>query len=350
MALVVSADEHLVEPPEFWSTWLPAQLPPEDRARAPTLDGAMLVVNGEVMRTFQLFPDLAARSDRMPGASDLAGRLAAMDAGGIDAALLFPQRAMGMFALRDRALMVRCFTAYNRWLADFCGRSGGRLKGVAVLPTVDAPQTTADYLAMLKELGFTVVMLPGAPRDRKYADAEMAPLWEAIEASGLLLAFHTSETPEDNGPGGLGAYLTVQFQPFRKLWGYLVFSGLLDRYPGVRILFAEGGISWIPAALDHSDQIWRDFADDLEPRLPQPPSRYWHRQCYATFMDDPLGLDHVDHIGRDRVLWSSDYPHPEGTGRRTRDVIDAIRARFAPDDAALIVGGTAAALLGFDVG
>lgn len=349
MTLVVSADEHIVEPADFWSTWLPDHLPPEDRGRAPVLDGAMLVVNGEVMRTFQLFPDLAARSDRMPGASDLEGRLAAMDASGIDAALLFPQRAMGMFALDDRALMVRCFTAYNRWLADFCGRSGGRLKGVAVLPTVDDPAATAAYLALLTDLGFTAFMLPGRLRGKKYGDPEMAPLWEAIEASGLLLAFHTSETPDDNGPGGLGAYLTVQFQPFRKLWGYLVFSGLLDRYPGIRILFAEGGISWIPSALEHSDQIWRDFADDLNPRLPLAPSHYWHRQCYATFMDDPLGLEQVDRIGIDRVLWSSDYPHPEGTGARTGAVVASVVDRFGPEAAARIVGGTAAELLGFDL-
>ena len=89
MTLVVSADEHIVEPTDFWSTWLPDHLPPEDRARAPRLEGAMLVVNGQVMRTFALFPDLAARSDRMSGASDLDGRLVAMDASGIDAALLF---------------------------------------------------------------------------------------------------------------------------------------------------------------------------------------------------------------------------------------------------------------------
>ncbi len=347
MGWIVSADEHIVEPPEFWSDWLPAHLPEADRANAPSLDGASLVVNGEVMRTFQLFPELVARSDAAPGASDLAGRLAVMDREGIDAALLFPQRAMGMFALNDRELMVRCFTAYNTWLADFCAGSNGRLKGVAVLPTVYAPETTAAYLEMLKGLGFSVVMIPGGLRGRTYADPEMEPLWAALEASGLVLAFHTSETPEDNGPGGLGAYLTVQFQPFRKLFGYLVFTGLLERHPGLKVLFAEGGISWIPSCLAHADQIHRDFAGDLTPKLKRPPSAYWRRQCYATFMDDALGLDQLEHIGADRVLWSSDYPHPEGTGRRTRAVLDDLTRRVGPEQAGVISGGLACQLFGF---
>ena len=349
-AKVISADEHLVEPRSFWSDWLPNRLPGVPREQLPHLSGTSLVVNGEVMRTFELFPELVARNDRMPGADDLAGRLAVMDASGIDAALLFPQRAMGMFALRDRALMVDCFTAYNEWLAAFAAESGGRLKGVAVLPTVYEPERTAAYLTTLKTLGFDVVMIPGALRDRKYADPVMAPMWSALEESGMLLAFHTSETPDDNGPGGLGTYLTVQFQPFRKLWAYLVFSGLLNAYPRLRILFAEGGISWIPSALDHADQIWREFADDLDPKLPHPPSEYWRRQCYATFMDDPLGLDQIDRIGVDRVLWSSDYPHPEGTGGRTREILDGIAERLGGHDADAVSGGTAARLLGFASG
>lgn len=345
---VISADEHIVEPVSFWTEWLPRHVQVKDPSQLPSLSGSSLVVNGEVMRTFELFPDLVARNDRMPGADDLDGRLAVMDANGIDAAMLFPQRAMGMFALRDRALMVRCFTAYNEWLANFCARSSGRLRGVAVLPTVYTPDATQEYLDSLRGLGFSTVMLPGALRDRQYADREMAPLWQALEDSQFLVAFHTSETPDDNGPGGLGTYLTVQFQPFRKLWGYLVFSGLLDQHPRLRILFAEGGISWIPSALADSDHIWRDFANDLNPKLPLPPSTYWRRQCYATFMDDPLGLDQVDRIGVDRILWSSDYPHPEGTGKHTRVVISDLERRLGADQANLVKGGTAAHLLHFE--
>jgi predicted TIM-barrel fold metal-dependent hydrolase len=347
MGIVVSADEHLVEPPEFWSDWLPESLPARDRDRAPSLKDGALVVDGQSMPVFLLFPELIAYSDRQPGVGDVAGRLAMMDAEGIDLSILFPQRAMGMFAMRDPALRTKCFTAYNEFLADFCARSGGRLAGVAVLPTIYQPEATADYLEHLKALGFRLVQLPGALKGGlSYGAPEMTPLWTAIEESGMVAAIHTSETPENNGPGGLGTFLTHTSQPFRKLWGNLVFTGLFERHPGVRMLFAEGGISWVPSALEQADRIHATFAEYLNPRLPLPPSAYWFRQCYATFMDDPRGLEQIDHIGADHILWSSDYPHPEGTRGSTRKIVARLKQQLGPDRAHCVLGGNALSLLG----
>ncbi|MDB5395723.1 MAG: amidohydrolase [Rhodospirillales bacterium] len=348
MSIVISADEHLVEPPEFWSDLLPASLPAADRDLAPRLEGGALVVDGQSMPVFLLFPELIAYSDAQPGVGDLAGRLAVMDSEGIDVSILFPQRAMGMYAIKDPALRTRCINAYNEWLSDFCAKSSGRLQGVAILPTVYQPEACADYLAHLKSLGFGLFMMPGALRGTSYTAPEMSPLWSAIEESGLVTAFHTSETPEDNGPGGLGTFLTRTSQPFRNVWAHFVFTGLLERHPAVRLLFAEGGISWIPSALEHADRIHDTFADYLNPRLPRPPSEYWFGQCWATFMDDPRGLEQIDYIGADHVLWSSDYPHPEGTSGRTRDLVSSLRGQLGPQRAAQVLGGNAAALLGLN--
>jgi len=347
MGIVISADEHLVEPPEFWSDWLPSSLPAGDRDRAPSLKDGALVVDGQSMPVFLLFPELIAYSDAQPGVGDVTGRVAVMDAEGIDLSILFPQRAMGMWAMKDPDLRTCCFTAYNEFLADFCARSGGRLAGVAVLPTIYQPGATAEYLDHLKGLGFRLVQLPGALKGgASYGAPEMAPLWSAIEESGMVAAIHTSETPENNGPGGLGTFLAHTSQPFRKLWANFVFTGVLERHPGVRLLFAEGGISWVPSALDQADRIHETFADYLNPRLPRKPSEYWFRQCYATFMDDPRGVEQIDHIGADRVLWSSDYPHPEGTRGRTQQVIAELRGQLGPDQGQAVLGGNAAALLG----
>jgi predicted TIM-barrel fold metal-dependent hydrolase len=348
MDIVISADEHLVEPREFWTDWLPSALPAADRDRAPKLEGGALMVDGQALSVFLLFPDLTAFSDAQPGVSDIAGRLAVMDKAGIDVSVLFPQRAMGMFAVKDAALRTRCFTAYNEFLADFCAKSGGRLAGVAVLPTVYEPEASAEYLAHLKALGFRLFMMPGALRGRSYTAPEMIPLWTAIEESGLIPTFHTSETPDNAGPGGLGTYLMQTSQPFRKVWSEFVFSGLLERHPGLRLLFAEGGISWVPSTLADADRIHSTFASYLNPRLPKPPSEYWFRQCYATFMDDPCGLQQIDQIGIDRILWSSDYPHPEGTIGRTRDHIAALRQQLGEASSRAVLGGNAAVLLGLD--
>ncbi len=347
--IVVSADEHVIEPRSFWEQWLPESLPSADRYRAPILDGVALALSGEsghhAIKTFLLFPDLVRYSDEAAGASDPLRRLAVLDEQGIDASVVFPQRAMAMWGIEDRDLMYRCFDAYNEWLAQWCAQGRGRLYGVAILPTVYRPEATGDYIAHLKDLGFRTMMLPNFPRGVDYAGPEMAPLWSAIEASGLPLNFHISEAPDDNGPGGLGTYLAVSFQPFRKLWSFIVFSGILERHPGLRVVFAEGGISWIPSALDHADRIHDKFAAHLHPRLAQPPSHYWFAQCYATFMEDQRGVEQIDCIGADRVLWSSDYPHPEGTFGSTRQVVSDLR-RTLGDRSDAAVGGTAARLYG----
>jgi predicted TIM-barrel fold metal-dependent hydrolase len=346
---VVSADEHLVEPRWFWDEWLPGWLPPTDRHRAPRLDGLALALGGssghQIIKTFRLFPELVERSDRARGASDPAERLAVLDREGVHASMLFPQRAMAMWGMEDHDLLFRCFDGYNRWLAQWCEQGAGRLHGVPVLPTIYRPGATADYLAQLTDLGFRTVMLPNTPRGVHYASPEMTPMWSAIEASGLPVNFHISESPDDNGPGGLGTYLAVSFQPFRKLWSFIVFSGILERHPGLRVVFTEGGISWVPSALDHADRIHGTFAGYLEPRLPHPPSHYWFSQCYATFMDDPRGIEQLDHIGADRVLWSTDYPHPEGTFGSTPQVLDRLR-RTLGEQAGPLIGTTAADLYG----
>ncbi len=342
---VISADEHLVESFEFWDEWLPQSLPAKWRDRAPRRLGPGVALDGTtVMRTFTLFPELVTLSDDAPGATDLAARAAVHDGHGIDAAIVYPQRAMAMWGIDDHDLRDACFDAYNSWLAEQCRLSGHRLIGVPILATVHRPERTADAVERLRELGFHTMMLPNYPRQAHYGSTDMAPLFTAIETSGMPLSFHISEAPDGNGPGELGSYLMQSFQPFRKLWSYLVFAGIFDRHPGLRVVFAEGGISWIPSALDHADRIAAEFRDHLSPTLAHEPSHYWHTHCWATFMDDPRGLDQLGHIGADRVLWSSDYPHPEGTNDRTADVLGDLRDRFGANTAAAITGGTARAV------
>jgi predicted TIM-barrel fold metal-dependent hydrolase len=344
---VISADEHLVESFEFWDDWLPSALPPRWRDRAPKRLGPGVALDGTtVMRTFTLFPDLVDVSDSAPGATDLATRAEVHAAHGIDRAVVYPQRAMAMWGIDDHDLRDACFDAYNSWLAEQCRQSQGHLVGVPILSTVHRPERTPDAIDRLRELGFHTMMLPNYPRGAAYGTPDMAPLFAAIEASGLPLSFHISEAPDGNGPGELGSYLMQSFQPFRKLWSYLVFAGIFDRHPALRVVFAEGGISWIPSALDHADRIAREFHAHLSPTLAHTPSHYWHTHCWATFMDDPRGLDQLEHIGADRVLWSSDYPHPEGTGERTAAVLADLDRRFGHDVAAAISGGTARAVYG----
>jgi len=144
------------------------------------------------------------------------------------------------------------------------------------------------------------------------------------------------------GQGGLATTIVVAFQPFRRLFALLAFAGIFERNPGIRVVFTEGGISWVPSALFDCDKVYASFESEMTPKLAKPPSHYWFENCYATFIEDPSGLRQLDLIGVDKVLWGSDYPHPESAvGYTQQSLWDVFDATDSIEDAQKIVGGNA---------
>jgi predicted TIM-barrel fold metal-dependent hydrolase len=99
--------------------------------------------------------------------------------------------------------------------------------------------------------------------------------------------------------------------------------------------------------LQEADGIYESIPDMLHPKLAHPPSYYWFKNCISTFMVDPAGLSMIDRIGVDNAMWSSDYPHPEGTRGFTRSSVAAVFDALGEEDAKKVVGGNAAKLFGF---
>lgn len=344
--VVISADDHLVEP-DLWVD----RLPPADRERAPRVTrdehGFHLTIEG---RPFDQPGFNSLIVEGRPGMADMDARLRDMDAELVDASFVFSQRTMGLFTqLEDRDLLFRCLHAYNEWLADEQRKAPARIYGVAVLPTMYRPELTADYLATLRRLGYRAVQLPSHPRDVRYNASALDPMWDALEEAGLPLSFHIGASSGLRGRGALGTSVTAALQPFRELWCLLAFSGILERHPGLRVVFTEGGISWVPAALFDADKQYKAYATEMRPQLPELPSFYWYRQCHATFMNDPAGLKLVDEIGTDHMLWSVDYPHPEGNLGENVAVMRELFDRLGADRARAVVGGNAARLWDLDL-
>jgi predicted TIM-barrel fold metal-dependent hydrolase len=84
----------------------------------------------------------------------------------------------------------------------------------------------------------------------------------------------------------------------------------------------------------------------MDPKIRHHPRHYWKNNCYATFMHDPIGLRLLDIVGADRVMWSSDYPHVEGSFGYTRETMRAVLDATTEDEARMILGGTAVRLFG----
>jgi uncharacterized protein len=99
----------------------------------------------------------------------------------------------------------------------------------------------------------------------------------------------------------------------------MIWSGVLERCPRIKIVLGESGIGWIPYVLHRMDAEWEDQFTDLP--LAMPPSDYWRRQCWATYQTDPIGIKLIDELGADRIMWGSDFPHPDGVWPDSQEYI-----------------------------
>ncbi len=336
---VISADDHLIEPPHLWRDNMPAKW--RDSAPQNWYDeaGYHLEVDGRSFDTPGLNSHLV---EGRPGMADQAQRLIDMDIEGVDIGFVFPQKALGLFSIEDKQKMVAAYDVYNEYLADWCTYDNDRLFGIGVLPTIFEPEATRDYIEKLKAWGFKAMEIPSYPVDVRYNSSKMAPMWDAIEESGIALSFHIGENLITGGSGALGTFLLSQFQSFRKLWGLLAFSGTFERHPELKVIFTEGGIGWVPTALFDADRLYREFESEMRPQLAELPSYYWWQNCYSTFMDDPTGIREIDQIGADHAMWTFDYPHPESTLGESRRILKEIYDVMPEADASMIAGGTAA--------
>lgn len=340
---LISADDHVLEVPHLWED----RLKGADKDRAPKYwrdeTGFHMTVDGVSFDVPGLPSDFPEGRE---GFWDVDQRLADMDAEGIEASVVFHGRAAGLVRLEDKELFIRCIDAFNEWLSEWRLAAPERLYPVAYLPTFFRPEMTRDYLQKLRDLGFKAIEIPMNPRGVRYNSSEMDPLWQAVEESGFPLSIHIGAYLQFSGRGSLGANLNANLMPFQGLFGQLVFSGVLERHPALKIVFTEGGAGWVAAAIASADKVYRDYASVLRPRLAQPPSFYWRRQCYATFMDDPVALEMVDRIGAENMLWSVDYPHPESVLGESLDIVRSIFDTVGAVRAKAITGGNAARLWG----
>jgi predicted TIM-barrel fold metal-dependent hydrolase len=343
--VIVSADSHMLES-DLWVDRFPEHL----KAQAPRMEfkdgGWHLSVNGKQMTPPPVAAALCTSLECVPGFTDIGARLADLDTEGVEKELIFPQRLFGLYMFGKMINRAETFGAYNEAIAEACAKGQGRLFPVMVPNYWDMAEAPAS-VARCAELGARCLMVPIKPGEDaagepiQYSDPKLDPLWEAIAASGIPLCFHIGEAIPTAAPGAAGTFVLTQMQGFRHIWGQLTFGGVFDRFPGLRVVFVEGGICWVASMIHDADMIYNSFPTVMNPKLAHPPSWYWFNHCYATFMTDPAGLELLHRIGADRVMWSSDYPHQESTFGYTRSAIQAVFDATSVENAQLILGKTA---------
>ena len=128
-------------------------------------------------------------------------------------------------------------------------------------------------------------------------------------------------------------------------------SGKFERFPELKVMYAEGQIGWIPYILERADTVWRENAawGGVKEKVLQPPSELFRDHVYGCFFDDPVGLRNIDAIGIDNVTYESDYPHSDSTWPNTRQIAEEQMKGLDDETITKIVRTNAIRMLGLDL-
>lgn len=280
-------------------------------------------------------------------------RLADQARDGVQGEVLYGVLGAAM-RLQDDEAAVEVLRIYNEWLADFCAKHPDRYAGIASITSGSIETAVEEVERVAKrgvasgiEVSITHDMLP-------LFHPDWEPLWAAIEAAGLPMHFHTigpkmSYDYEQLGPLQRRQAFAVHITGFQLAMATvlmeIVYGGVLEAHPKLKVVIGEAGIGWIPYLLEHMDLEWEDQFADLT--LTMKPSEYWRRQCYATYQSDPVGLRLLDILGEENVMWGSDFPHPDGVWPDSQEFIEREFKGIPADTKHKVICDNAKNLYGF---
>ena len=365
---VISSDSHVAEPPDLWTN----RIDPKFRDRAPHVihseedgydwwvcDDKRIIhagVGAQAGRRFEA-PESLQEADVFenvrPGGYIPEEQVKDMDIDGVDVNIIYPTSTLGMYSVLDGELISSIFRTYNDWIAEFCRPFPNRLKSIALLNLDNVPEGVRELerCAKMGAAGAVISVYP--PEDRSYHLAEYDPLWAAAQDLEIPLSLHIGTIRPSRGQD-FAALLSLQDRPtiisnvdhwVRMSLGDMIFSGVFERFPKLRVGSVEHEVSWAPHFLERIDyaytqrarkQSWHRFNEDMLP------TDYFHRNVFISFQEDGLGIKQRDIIGVDNLLWGSDYPHTETTFPRSREILEDILVDCTEEEKAKIAGGNAA--------
>jgi predicted TIM-barrel fold metal-dependent hydrolase len=285
-----------------------------------------------------------------------------MDADGVAAELVYhtaftpeilPFQSLGMVAsYDDLELEAVGLEMYNRWLVDFVSVSPDRFIGAAYVPIWDI-EASAKAVRWARENGLKCINFPAPNRAfAAYNDPAYEPFWAACSETELPLTTHggAGDMPVYEGKEAWALYSTDLFYFSRRGLMYLIWSGVFERYPNLKLVFTEQRSDWVPEALSMMDSIYHSEFQDFSALIPKPPSDYFNQNCYVgvSFMAR-FEAEARHEAGVDRLMWGRDYPHFEGTCGYTLDALRNTFAGLPTDEVRRILGFNAVECFGLDL-
>jgi len=360
---IIDADAHMSEPFDLWTTRIDGKF----RDRAPRLvndyngkKGSFFVFEDFVTR-FSSQKEGASRDMERPGGWDPAERLKDMESEGVDASILYTTYGFTLFACQDPELQEACLRVYNDWLAEFCRHAPERLGGIAMISLYDVDRGRRE-LERAKKQDLKGVMIWATPPESRpaYHSSIYDPFWAAVQETEMPISLHLNTggrkssaytLTEEQHIGQVYTKMVMAQHEVQESILSLIFGGVLERFPALKIVSAEGDIAWIPHLLARADKYYASRTrrgHNLS--LAMTPGEYFRRQVWATFIKDPLGLQTYKYADcADRIMWSTDYPHPASFFPHSQDVLRQDFVGVPPEDKDKIVYRNCAKLYGFQL-
>ena len=354
--ILISVDDHIIEPPDMFRDHLPAKYKDEAPRLVHNPDGsdtwqfrdtvipnvALNAVAGRPKEEYGLEPQ--GLDESRPGCYDAAERVKDMNAGGVLATMNFPSFpgfAARLFATEDAEFSLALVQAYNDWHIDqWCGSHPGRFIPMAI-PAIWDPVLCAQEVRRVSAKGvhsLTFTENPSALGYPSFHDLEYwAPLWQALVDTETVMNVHIGSSGRlaitaPDAP--MDVMITLQPMNIVQAAADLLWSAPIKAYPTLKIALSEGGTGWIPYFLDRVDRTYemhstwthQDFGGKL-------PSEVFREHFMTCFISDPIGVKNRHEIGVDNICWEMDYPHSDSMWPGAPEELAAVFETYdVPDD------------------
>lgn len=332
---VVDADGHVVEKSREIRGYLPE--PHNQRA------GSLLPANG-------LDTSMGGRLGGLED-NDLPTRLRDMDREGIDVSVLFPTSSFALPKVIERDYAVAYARAYNDFIADFC-RQSPRLRGIGILPLQDVEAAVNEANRAITKLGLAAIAIATQGMKEHLGSRTFWPIYDEMQRLNVPLCVHNRrEGPAGDDRFDSFLYLHTIGRPVETAIQFagLIYGGVPERFPRLRIGFLECGVGWVPYWMERMDEEWEKRGKVEAPLCKNKPSEYvtHGNMFFSTEPEEGMLSYVVERIGEDKILFASDYPHWDGmfprvvsTIRERKDVSEQAKEKILGENAKRFYGWT----------
>jgi predicted TIM-barrel fold metal-dependent hydrolase len=246
---------------------------------------------------------------------------------GVCAEVLYPSLGLALYCINDAPLQEALFRTYNDWIIDYCSKVPDRLYGIALLSMYDIDHAIKE-MERCKRAGMVGSMIWQVPDPSlPFTSEHYERFWAASQDLDLPVHLHIltgfGDSMHRQTSHGIKRYRigVEQTREIETALFDIIFTGVLERYPKLKIVSVENEIGWMPFWLGQCDKAFKRHRHAEKVPMSKLPSEYFAEQIYATFFNDHVGGKLFSWWGVDNCMWSNDYPHQNSTWPRSREVI-----------------------------